>query len=150
MRVDLEGGQHHLLGVVAQDGPHVGWVVVQLQVQQEAAAAGHRQELGAGLGVWAGLMVPAAHAFLDVLLGVVDHVVPQGLCEFAAGLHAAHQVGHHRCERLDLGHLGEPSCRVGGLDGFALGGADRLGDVVVTGLAQPVLGAEVMDHQARR
>ena len=52
-RVDLEGGQHHLLGVVVQHGPDVGWVVVHLQVQQEAAAAGHRQELGPGLGVWA-------------------------------------------------------------------------------------------------
>ena len=43
--VDLEGGQHHVLGVVVQHGAQVGRVVVHLQVEQEAAAAGHREEL---------------------------------------------------------------------------------------------------------
>ena len=65
----------------------------------------------------------------------------------AAGLQAADQVGHQRRVGLDFGQRRKPGGRVAGLDRLRLAVADLLDDEVVTGLAQALLGAEVVDDQ---
>ena len=143
----LQRGQHHVFAVVAQHGAQVGGVFVHLQVEQETAAVDHAEVPRPGLRIAARLENACRNALLDVLLGVVDHALPERLCEVATRLHAAHQVGHHRRVVLDLGHLREPVGRVGGAHGLGLGLAHHLGDVVVACLAQALLGPEVVDHQ---
>ena len=135
------------LGVVAEHCPQIGWGLVHLDVQQEAAAAGDRQILGPGRGIAAGLQDAATDTLVQVTLGVVDHRAPKRFRELATGLHAAYQVGHQGCVLLDLGHRGEPGCRVAGVHRLGLTAANLLGDVVVAGLAQTVLGTEVVDDE---
>jgi hypothetical protein len=81
------------------------------------------------------------------LIGVGDHPPGQRTPEIAARLHALRQVGHHRRIRLDLCEFGEPRCRQSRLQRFGFRGANRLQDVVVAGLAEAFLGAEVMKDQ---
>src|SRR3954447_21363142 len=71
--VELEGGQHHLLAVVAEDCAQISWRVVHLDEQEESAAAGEAQELGTGARIAARLEQTVSYTFFEILFGVVDH-----------------------------------------------------------------------------
>ena len=57
--VDLEGGQHHVAGIVAQDRPEIRWGFVHLDVQQKAPPPVRARYLALACGSRLGLMVPA-------------------------------------------------------------------------------------------